>query len=92
MPKILITRPEHDDTTHYLSHWSRQAIDLAEKKGIKVFDLHRENANRQKFNGIIQKQKPNFVIFMRNLKRGANILRNVWWPLRENLLFEPIMI
>lgn len=63
MPKILITRPEHDDTTHYLSHWSRQAIDLAEKKGIKVFDLHRENANKQKFQGIIQKQKPDFVIF-----------------------------
>lgn len=63
MTKILVTRPEHDDTTHYLSHWSKQAIDLAEKKGITVFDLHKEQANKDKFESMIKKQNPEFVIF-----------------------------
>lgn len=63
MTKILVTRPEHDDTTHYLSHWSKQSIDFAESKGIKVFDLHREAANKEKFLSMIQKQNPDFVIF-----------------------------
>lgn len=63
MTKILITRPEHDDTTHYLSHWSKQAVDLAGNKGIKVFDLHRENANKAKFQSMVQKQNPEFIIF-----------------------------
>ncbi|HIH15563.1 MAG: hypothetical protein QT08_C0020G0032 [archaeon GW2011_AR17] len=62
MAKVLITRPEHDDTTYYLSHWSKQAINFAESKGIKVFDLNRENANKKKFEGILEKQKPDFVI------------------------------
>lgn len=63
MTKILITRPEHDDTTHYLSHWSKQAVDFAVGKGIRVFDLHREDANKIRVHSMIQKQDPEFVIF-----------------------------
>ena len=36
---FLITRPEHDDTTHYLSYWSKELIEIAKKKRIAVFDL-----------------------------------------------------
>ncbi len=61
--KLLITRPEHDDTMHYLSHWSKKAIDLAEAKGITVFDLLREKANKEKTEGILKKQNPELVIF-----------------------------
>ena len=32
----LITRPEHDDTTHYLSNWSKETIKIAENQGWKV--------------------------------------------------------
>lgn len=60
---MLITRPEHDDTTHYLSHWSKKAIALAQEKGITVFDLSREKANRDKTEGILKKQEPGLVIF-----------------------------
>ena len=43
----LLTRLEHDDTTHYLSHWCESTISLAEKQGLKVIDLHREKANKK---------------------------------------------
>ncbi|MBI5072736.1 hypothetical protein HZA99_02875 [Candidatus Woesearchaeota archaeon] len=61
--KLLITRPEHDDTTYYLSYWSKKAIEIAETKGITVFDLSREKANRNKTEGILKKQEPKLVIF-----------------------------
>ena len=44
MKTILFTRPEHDATTHYLSNWSKESIVVAESKGMKVLDLHREKA------------------------------------------------
>ncbi len=58
----LVTRPEHDTTTHYLSYWNREMITLAQKKGMKVLDLNRENANRQKFESMISKMSPNLVV------------------------------
>lgn len=61
--KLLITRPEHDDTTHYLSHWSKYAIEIAEQKGLFVFDLWREKANKKKTEGILRSQNPSLVIF-----------------------------
>ncbi|MBI4453455.1 hypothetical protein HY636_02320 [Candidatus Woesearchaeota archaeon] len=42
----LITRPEHDDTTYYLSKWSENIITFANNKNIKIFDLHRDKANK----------------------------------------------
>lgn len=61
--KLLITRPEHDDTTHYLSHWSKQAISVAQSKGIKIFDLPRTRANKVEVTSMLSKQKPKLVIF-----------------------------
>ncbi|MBI2575342.1 hypothetical protein HYV82_05655 [Candidatus Woesearchaeota archaeon] len=43
----LTTRPEHDDTTHYLSKWCEETLSLAQVKGFKVIDLHREKAVRE---------------------------------------------
>lgn len=63
MVKVLVTRPEHDDTTHYLSHWSLHALEIARKKGIPILDLHRKNANKQKFESMMHTQAPSFVIF-----------------------------
>jgi len=36
---LLITRPDHDVTTRYLSAWSKEIIELADKKNIQVMDL-----------------------------------------------------
>ncbi len=59
----LITRPEHDDTTHYLSFWSRETIDMAQKRGIKVCDLHREKATKLEIEGRMAKFSPKLVVF-----------------------------
>ena len=69
--KMLITRPEHDDTTHYLSHWGKKAIEIAEAKNITIFDLTREKANKKKTEGILSTQNPWLVIFNGHGKENA---------------------
>lgn len=61
--KLLITRPEHDDTTHYISHWSKNATNVAESKGIKILDLPRERSNIKEVTSMISKQEPILIIF-----------------------------
>lgn len=61
--KLLITRPKHDDTTHYLSYWSKKPIENAKSKGIKVIDLPQKRANRNEVEGMLSKQNPGLVIF-----------------------------
>ena len=61
--KLLITRPEHDDTTHYLSNWSKKAIDIAQSKGIKILDMPKKRANKLEVTSMISKQKPELIIF-----------------------------
>ena len=58
----LVTRPEHDDTTHYLSKWCEETITLARNKGLKVLDLHREKAVRKEFEERIDKLSPNLIV------------------------------
>jgi len=70
--KLLITRPEHDDTTHYLSHWGKKAIEQAESKGIKVLDLHKKRANKLEVVSMITKQRPGLIIF--NGHGGDNVV------------------
>jgi len=60
---ILVTRPEHDDTTYYLSHWSKKILDFAKKKGEKIFDLNRERATKKEVTSFLSKKNPEFVIF-----------------------------
>ncbi len=60
--KLLITRPEYDDTTHYLSNWSKNSLTLAQEKGVTVFDLNRERANKAEIEGMLTRQNPRLVI------------------------------
>lgn len=60
---LLITRPDHDITTHYLSVWSKKIIELADKKNISVLDLKRKKANKKELKSRISKMKPLFIIF-----------------------------
>lgn len=59
---FLITRPEHDDTTFYLSNWSKETINLAEKKGLRINDLHCEKANKKEFEGRVSKFCPDLIV------------------------------
>lgn len=70
--KLLITRPEHDDTTHYLSNWSKEIITEAKSKGIDVLDLHKKRANKIEVTSMLSKQKPGLVIF--NGHGGDNVV------------------
>lgn len=62
MSKILITRPEHDPGTRYLSRWSERVIEEARKKNFGVIDLHREKAVRKEFEGRVEKTDPALII------------------------------
>lgn len=58
----LITRPEHDTTTHYLSKWSKETIKIAESQGAKVLDLQGERANAEEFKEKMEKFSPELVM------------------------------
>lgn len=59
---LLITRPEYDYTTRYISEWAEKYLKLAKEKGYSLIDLKRERANRQEFESVIKKKKPEFII------------------------------
>lgn len=60
---FLITRPEHDDTTYYLSSWGKEVIEVAKDRNINVIDLKKDRANRKEVISIIKKKNPSFVVF-----------------------------
>lgn len=59
---LLITRPEHDYATRYLSAWAERFFGVAKDKGYSVIDLYRRRANRKEVESILYKRNPNFVI------------------------------
>lgn len=59
--KLIVTRPQHDITTRYLSGWAGEIIIFAKKKGVDILDLVREKANRKEFEGRINKLNPEAV-------------------------------
>lgn len=62
MNKILITRPEHDPGTRYLSRWSECVIEEAREKNFDVIDLHKEKAIRKEFEGRVNKIQPALIV------------------------------
>lgn len=62
MSRIIITRPEHDPATRYLSRWSEFIITAANEKNIEVTDLHQEKATKKELEGRLSKIDPTFVI------------------------------
>lgn len=59
---LLVTRPEYDYTTRYISAWAEKYFKLAAQKGYIVIDLKRKRANRKEFESVIKKTKPAFVV------------------------------
>ncbi len=62
MSRLLITRPEHDYATRYLSYWSKDIIKAAIAKDIEVVDLHRGKAAKKELEGRLRKINPTFVV------------------------------
>lgn len=60
---LLITRPEHDWTTRYISQWSKNIIKEAKRKRVEVIDLRRNKANKERVLGILRK-KAAFIILV----------------------------
>ena len=58
---IIITRPEHDITTRYLSQWGKKIIEFAQQKKLDIVDLKKEKANQKEFTGRVKKINPKFV-------------------------------
>ncbi|MFH0987780.1 MAG: hypothetical protein V1763_00205, partial [Parcubacteria group bacterium] len=59
--RIIVTRPQHDVTTKYLSAWAEEIIIFAREKGAEVYDLQKEKANQMELGGRIKKVNPDFV-------------------------------
>jgi len=60
---LLITRPDHDITTHYLSSWGRLIFEAAEKNGFKILDLHGKRASKSEFESFVKEFSPKVILF-----------------------------
>jgi len=60
---FLITLPNHDQTTHYLSAWGKQIINVAKDSDLNVLDLQGEKANRKEFESKIKNLSPKLIMF-----------------------------
>ncbi len=58
---LLVTRPDYDYATRYLSTWAKKIVDFAEQKGKTVLDLEKKKANRKTFESMLIKQRPSLV-------------------------------
>jgi len=61
--KMFITRPNYDDTTSYLFHWSENIIEFAENKNINFIDFKGERVNKKDVEKLIVKQNPKLIVF-----------------------------
>lgn len=60
---ILVTTPSHDDTTRYLSAWSKSIIKLAHQKKDRIAVLKNKQANLKNFTNTVEKIQPSFIFF-----------------------------
>ena len=60
---ILVTQPNHDLTTNYISLWAEKVVAIAKKKGIKVVALKGKRANEKEFMSVNRKINPQLVFF-----------------------------
>lgn len=59
---LLLTRPEHDFATRYLSAWAGKFFEMAKSKGYSIIDLRHERANHAEFESILKKRNPRLVV------------------------------
>lgn len=61
MAGIIITRPNHDQITTYISLWSETVIVFAKAKGHAIFDLFGKKADKISLEKYLSSNKPNFL-------------------------------
>lgn len=61
--KMIVTRPQYDITTKYLSVWAGEVINFAKKKRVEVIDLLKNKANKKDFSGRVKKLQPDVIFF-----------------------------
>ena len=59
---LLITRPDHDPATKYLSVWSEKIIQEAKDKKHTIFDLPGKSASKKELTTRISKLNPTLVV------------------------------
>lgn len=59
--RLLVTRPDTDRTTRYISAWAGKILEVAESKGDIVFDLSKERANKKEIESILLKKEPEIL-------------------------------
>ena len=59
--QIVVTKPEHDVVTNYLSDWSNEVIVDAQKLNKGVKELVHDKANKNDFEKFVKSQKPSFI-------------------------------
>src|SRR3989344_407855 len=52
---MLITRPEHDLTTRYISKWSEKIIEVAQEKQMEIIELKKERVTKENVLGRLKK-------------------------------------
>jgi len=60
---LLVTRPKHDVTVHYLFYWAKKIVELAKGKNITVLDLKEQRANPREVISILKIKEPSLVFF-----------------------------
>jgi len=61
---ILITNPDDDPPTKYLSAWSKLIVEAVKKqKDTLIFELKNSQANKEELTQVIQKEKPQLIVF-----------------------------
>lgn len=58
---IVVTRPDSDFTTKYLSFWANRVMDDARQRGHTVIDLVSSRACRHELESVLRKMQPTFV-------------------------------
>jgi hypothetical protein len=59
--KLLVTRPNHDQTVRYISFWAEKVMAVARKKNFTVLDLKNERANKKNLESMLKKQNPELI-------------------------------
>lgn len=60
---ILVTQPNFDLTTNYISHWAEKIVENAKKKNIKTVCLKGKRATRREFESVNKKIQPQVIFF-----------------------------
>lgn len=69
---VMVVRPEYDYPTRYISAWAEKIIKLAEEKGFRTIDLHKNRAVKKQVEGILSKKNPALVFL--NGHGGPNFI------------------